>query len=113
MLAIALLAGVCKKDEESPTPPDDNEAITTATLTLTSQTTLVQTVTATVENLNTSGDFSRATLMLRPNTTYTGAITLLDKTKTPTLEASAEVKRKRISTYSCIPSPLPPVRLHP
>lgn len=55
----------------------------------TNQTTPVQTVTVTVENLNTSADFSRATLTLRPNTTYTVAITRLDKTKTPTLPASS------------------------
>lgn len=94
VLAIALLAGACEKDVESPAPTDDNEAITTATLTLTSQTTPVQTVTATVENLNTSADFSRATLTLLPNTTYVGAITLLDKTKIPTLDVSAEVKEE-------------------
>ena len=77
LLAIALLAGGCKKDEENPTPTDDNEAITT--ITLTSQTTLVQTVTAVVENSNTTADLSRATL--KANTTYTGTINLLYKTK--------------------------------
>ena len=92
VLAIALLAGACKKDEENPDPANDNEAITTATLTLTSQTSPVQTVTATVENLNTSADFSRATLTLRANTTYMGLVTLLNKTKTPTFDVSAEVK---------------------
>lgn len=92
VLAISLLAGACKKDEDNPAPTDDNEAITTATLTLTSQTTPVQTLTATVENLNTTADVSRAALTLRANTTYTGAVTLLDKTKTPTLDVSAEVK---------------------
>lgn len=91
-LAVSFLASACKKDVENPAPVDDNEAITTATLTLTSQTTPVQSVTATIENLNTSADFSRATLNLKPNTTYTGAISLLDKTKTPTLDVSAEVK---------------------
>ncbi|MGF7214197.1 hypothetical protein GGR92_000337 [Spirosoma lacussanchae] len=91
LLPMALLVAACNNDEENPTPTDDNEAITTATLTLTSQTTPVQTVTATVENLNTNADFSRATLTLRPNTTYTGVLSLLDKTKTPTLDVSAEV----------------------
>lgn len=94
ILAVSFLAGSCKKDVENPTPVDDNEAITTATLTLTSQTTPVQTVTATIENLNTSADLSRATLNLKPNTTYTGAISLLDKTKSPTLDVSAEVKEE-------------------
>ena len=91
LLPAALLLAGCGNDEQNVTPTDDNEAITTATLTLTSQTTPVQTVTATVENLNTSADFSKATLLLRPNTTYTGALTLLDKTKTPTLNVSAGI----------------------
>jgi len=94
ILSVSLLAVACNEDVENPTPTDDNEAITTATLTLTSQTTPVQTVTATIENLNTSADFSRATLNLRPNTAYTGAISLLDKTKTPALDVSAEVKKE-------------------
>lgn len=93
-LSLALLAGACTKDVENPTPTDDNEAITTATLTLTSQTTPVQTVTATIDNLNTTADLSKAALNLKPNTTYAGTITLLDKTKTPTLDVSAEVKKE-------------------
>ncbi|GAB3639912.1 hypothetical protein [Spirosoma arcticum] len=92
VVAVSLLAGACNNDEETPAPTEENEAITTATLTLTSQTTPVQTVTATVENLNMTADLSRATLTLRANTTYTGAITLLDKTKTPAFDVSAEVK---------------------
>ena len=93
-IPVALLAGACSKDEENVTPTDDNEAITTATLTLTSQTTPVQTVTATVDNLNTSADMSMATHTLRANTPYTGTVTLLDKTKTPVSDVSAEVKEK-------------------
>lgn len=107
LMAFSFLAGACKKDEENPDPANDNEAITTAILTLTSQTTPVQTVTATVENLNTSADFSRATLTLRANTTYTGMVTLLDKTKTPTLDVSAEVKKEaneHLLTYTFSPA---------
>lgn len=95
LVPVALLAGACSKDEENVTPTDENEAITTATLTLTSQTTPVQTVTATVDNLNTTADISNATLNLRANTTYTGVVTLQDKTKTPVLDVSAEVKEKQ------------------
>jgi hypothetical protein len=95
LVPVAMLAGACNTtDEENVTPTDENEAITTATLTLTSQTTPVQTVTATIENLNTSADFNNATLNLSANTTYTGALTLLDKSKTPTLDVSAEVKEE-------------------
>ena len=94
VVSVSLLAGACNNEEENPAPTGGNEAITTATLTLTSQTTPVQRVTATVENLNTTADVSRATLNLRANTAYTGAITLLDKTKTPVLDVSAEVRNE-------------------
>ena len=89
-----LLAGACKNDEQNVAPTDDNEAITTATLTLTNKATPTDIVTATVENLNTSADFSKATLTLKANTTYTGVISLLDKTKTPTLDATEEIREK-------------------
>ncbi|MVM37057.1 hypothetical protein GO730_04255 [Spirosoma sp. HMF3257] len=91
---VALLAGACNKDEQNVAPTDDNEAITTATLTLTNKATPTESVTATIENLNTTADFSKATLSLKANTTYTGVITLLDKTKTPVLDATAEIKEK-------------------
>lgn len=89
---VVLLAGACKKDEETVAPTDDNEAITTATLTLTNKTLPSDVVTATIDNLNTTADFSKASLNLKANTAYTGVVTLLDKTKTPTLDVSAEVK---------------------
>lgn len=92
LLPLGLLAAACANEVENPAPTNDNEAITTATLTLTSQTTPAQTVTATVENLNMNADFSRATLTLRPNTTYSGVLTLLDKTKTPALDVSEGVR---------------------
>lgn len=93
LIPVAMLAGACNtEDEENVAPTDENEAITTATLTLTSQTTPVQSVSATIDNLNTTADLTNATLNLRANTTYTGAVTLLDKTKTPALDVSAEVK---------------------
>ncbi|GAB3221267.1 hypothetical protein GCM10027423_53940 [Spirosoma arcticum] len=114
MLAVPLLAGACKNDEENPAPSDPNEAITTATLTLTSQTTPVQTVTATVENLNTNADFSRALLTLRANTTYVGAVTLLDKTKTPALDVSAEVKdeaNEHLVVYTFTPATSSPASM--
>jgi hypothetical protein len=114
LIPVALLAGACSKDEENVTPTDDNEAITTATLTLTSQTTPVQTVTATIENLNTTADISRATLNLKANTTYTGLVTLLDKTKTPVLDVSAEVKEKaneHLFVYTFTPASSSPTSL--
>ncbi|AKD55423.1 hypothetical protein [Spirosoma radiotolerans] len=91
---MSLLAGACKNDEQNVAPTDDNEAITTATLALTNKTTPTDIVTATIENLNTTADFSKATLTLKANTTYTGAISLLDKTKTPALDATEEIREK-------------------
>ena len=92
LACVVLMAGACKKEEQNVAPTDDNEAITTATLTLTSKATPGEVVTATIDNLNTTADFSKATLNLKANTTYTGVVTLLDKTKTPTLDVSAGVK---------------------
>ncbi|WP_018620851.1 hypothetical protein [Spirosoma luteum] len=91
---VLLVTASCSKDEQNVTPTDDNEAITTATLTLTNKATPTERVTATIENLNTTADFSKATLNLKANTTYTGVITLLDKTKTPTLDATQEIRGK-------------------
>lgn len=90
LIPVALMAG-CKNDEENVDPSNPNEAITTATLTLTNKTTPTESVSATIDNLNTTADLSKATLTLKANTTYTGVVTLLDKTKTPTRNASEEV----------------------
>jgi hypothetical protein len=92
LLPVVMLSQACKKDEENVAPTDDNEAITTATITLTNKAVPTEVVTATIDNLNTQADFNKATLNLKANTTYTGAITLFDKTKTPVLDVSAGIK---------------------
>lgn len=94
LLCLVLLAGACNQDEQNVTPTDDNEAITTATLTLTNKALPADKVTATVDNLNTSADFTLATLNLKANTTYSGVITLLNKTQVPTVDATEEIKEK-------------------
>jgi len=94
LVAVGSLLGACKKDEENVAPTDDNEAITTATLRLTSTTNPADTVSATIENLNTQANFSRATLNLKANTTYSAVIQLWDKTQTPALDATAEIREK-------------------
>lgn len=114
LIPVALLAAACKKDEQNVTPSDPNEAITTATLTLTSKATPAESVTATIENLNTTADFSKATLTLKANTTYTGVVTLLDKTKTPTLDVSNEVKgeaNEHLFVYTFTPAASSPASL--
>lgn len=106
LLCVLLLIAGCSKDEQNVTPTDDNEAITTATLTLTNKASPTESVTATVENLNTTADFSKAALNLKANTTYTGAITLLDKTKTPTLDATQEI-REKLNEHLFVYTPTP------
>ncbi|HLL94259.1 MAG TPA: hypothetical protein VK404_04720 [Spirosoma sp.] len=110
ILPVALLAGGCKKDEQTVAPTEDNEVITTATLTLTSKTTPTESVSATIENLNNNVDLSRATLNLKANTTYTGVVLLLNKTVTPALDATAEIKEKAnehlfVYTYTAATGP--------
>ncbi len=91
LLPALLLLNGCNKEKDV-APTDDNEAITTATLQLTNAASATEVITATVENLNTTADFSKATLTLKPNTTYNARVLLSDKTKTPALNVSAEVK---------------------
>ncbi|GAB4018094.1 hypothetical protein GCM10028808_51560 [Spirosoma migulaei] len=114
LASVVVLAGACTKDEQNVAPTDDNEAITTATLMLTNKATPTESVTATIENLNTTADFSKATLNLKANTTYTGVIGLLDKTKTPVLDATEEIKEKaneHLFVYTPTPSNLLTVTL--
>ena len=111
---VVLLAGACKNDEENVAPTDDNEVITTATLTLTNKTTPGEVVTATIDNLNTIADSSKGTVNLKANTTYTGVVTLLDKTKTPTLDVSAQVKgeaNEHLFIYTPTPATLLTIKL--
>ena len=93
LISLALMAR-CNRDEQNVAPTDDNEAITTATLTLTNKATPTESVTATIENLNTTADFSKATLNLKPSMTYTGVVSLLNKTRNPVLDATVEIREK-------------------
>lgn len=92
LVPVALLTAGCNSDEDDVDPTEGNETITTATLSLTNAAIPTEVVTATIDNLGGAGAVSKTTLTLKPNTTYTGALLLLDKTKTPTLDVSAEVK---------------------
>lgn len=114
VLPVLLAVSACTGDEANVAPTDDNEAITTATLVLTSVTAPAERVTATIENLHTTADFSNARLVLKANTTYTGVITLLDKTKSPTLDVSAEVKanaNEHLFVYTYTPATGSPASL--
>lgn len=93
LLALPLLATTgCKKDKDEPTPDDENELITTVRYTLTpvgGGTAL----TAEWKDLDGAGGNAPTigSLTLAPNTTYTGAVTFLDESKSPADDITAEV----------------------
>lgn len=94
LLVAAPLFSACKDDNDDPTPDDDNEQITTVTYTLTPQgggTPIAITYRDLDGDGGAAGTFTPATLTLAPNTTYTGALTLLDETKNPAENTTAEI----------------------
>ena len=99
VLAVSFLAGACKNDEQNVAPTDDNEALTTAILSLTNTANAQDVVTATIENLNTKADTSKATLKLKANATYSGAVQLYDKTH---LRWMQRLKLERKRTNTCL-----------
>ncbi len=113
LLASLDLAG-CNKNEEVVSPSVANEAITTMTLTVTNTANASDTQTATWEQLldakgnpvASGPDYSKATLILKANSTYTVAVGLLDKTQTPTLNVGAEIK-DRANIHSFFFQPMP------
>ncbi len=93
---VLLLLGSCDKKEKEVTPTLDNEAITTVTMQLTNKANAAEVVEATIDKLNTAtADFSKSILNLKANTAYTGRILLADKSKTPTVDVSKEVKEEQ------------------
>jgi hypothetical protein len=110
LLAAPLAFSSCKKDKDEPTPDEDNEQITTVTYELTPAgggTAAIVTwrdVDGTGGNAPTIG-----TLNLRPNTTYTGTIKLLDETKSPMeniTDEVAEEKDEHLFVYTPTPAAL-------
>ncbi|HEX8428760.1 hypothetical protein [Hymenobacter sp.] len=95
VLAAAPLFSACSDDNDDPTPDDDNEQITTVTYTLTPVSGGTPVV---VTYKDADGDGGAAptigTLTLAANTTYTGALSLLDETKTPVVNTSAEILKE-------------------
>lgn len=101
----AWLLSACNKEEQSVAPTIDNEALTTATLQLTSKTNAADVVTATIDNLTGTPDFSKATLTLKANTTYAARILLTDKSKSPTTDVTAEINdRQNIHLFVYTPT---------
>ena len=95
LIPVGFLVGSCNKEEQSVAPTIDNESLTTVTLQLTNKANATDVVTATVDGLNTTADFSKATLNLKANTTYSGQILLSDKTQTPATDVTAEIKARQ------------------
>lgn len=97
LLVAAPLFSSCNDDNDEPTPDEDNEQITTVTYTLTPQGGGAP-VAITYRDLDGDGGtpatITPATLVLAPNTTYTGALTLLDETKNPAENATAEILKE-------------------
>jgi len=95
-LAAAPMLSSCSDDNnDTPTPDDDNEQITTLRYELT-PTTGGATLTAQYRDVDGDGGAAPVIsgLTLAPNTTYTGKLVLLDETKNPAEDISAEVKEE-------------------
>ncbi len=95
LLAAAPLFSACKNDDDDPTPDEDNEQITTVTYTLTPAGGGTPVV---VTYKDADGDGGAAptigALTLAANTSYTGALTLLDETKSPAQNIGAEILKE-------------------
>lgn len=93
LLAMPLAFASCD-DDDGPEPEEDNELITTVTYVLTPDAgSTAPAVTITWEDLDGAGGAAPVITgsPLRANTTYTGAITVLDRTKTPAADITEEV----------------------
>ena len=98
LVALPLAFAACKKND--PEPSDDNELITTVTYTLTPTAgSTAPAATITWEDLDGTGGaapgITGGPLTLRANTTYTGTMTLLDKTKNPVNNVTNEVAAEK------------------
>lgn len=111
LLATPLIFASCSDDKDEPTPDEDNEQITTVTYVLTPSTPAGTPITVTWRDVDGTGGNAPTigTLNLRPNTTYTGAITLLDETKNPVANITDEVaaeKDEHLFVYTPTPASL-------
>lgn len=91
----ALMFWGCEDDPTNPENGNEQELITTVTLTLTENGTS-NTVTATFRDLDGDGGAAPTigTLTLKAGSTYTGSIELLDESKTPAEDITAEVEEE-------------------
>ena len=96
VLALSLMATVmtsCSSDDDTPEVVNEEEIITTMTVTLTSAA-----GTATLQSQDLDGDGPTAPVVtadnLTANTTYTGSIVLLNETETPAENITEEVEEE-------------------
>ncbi len=92
-LAVSLLLGSCSFPARTVAPTNANEAITTVMLPLTSQTASTDVRTALIDNLGSNRpDFSRDTLKLTPNRSYSCKIGMVNKLTDPFTDATVEIR---------------------
>jgi hypothetical protein len=115
MLPISVLFAACNRDEQNPTPTDDNERITTATLSLTNTAAPTEIVTATIDGIgDAQPNVTGATLSLKTNATYNGSVSLLDKSKTPTVNQTDDIRQEaneHLFVYTYTPATSSPASL--
>lgn len=91
LLSLAILAG-CNKD--NPTPPNEQELITTVSLTLVDSATGLQTITLSFRDLD--GDGGAAPVItggvIAPFTTYNGRLDLLNEQLVPAVSITDEIE---------------------
>ncbi|MBC8043478.1 MAG: hypothetical protein IAF08_08535 [Rhizobacter sp.] len=96
LTAVAIQGCRTADDPVGPDPgPGDNETVTTVRLTLTNSANPADIRVATWQDVNVDGTpDSATTLTLQQGQTYTGTIKLLDKTRTPEVDQTAEVEEE-------------------
>ncbi|MBC7893672.1 MAG: hypothetical protein H7Y12_15750, partial [Sphingobacteriaceae bacterium] len=108
LLAAAVTVTACKKDEEQ--VPEENELITTVTLSFTEVgTTTARTVTYKDADGDGGGAPTIGKLSLAPNKTYDLTVQVLDETKTPVANVGDEVaeeKDEHLFVYTPMPANL-------
>jgi hypothetical protein len=101
-IALAFLASACKDKAKDVKVAEPNEAITTVIFTATPTSGGAAVSAKWTQKYGADGnpigapDTLKALLELKPNTTYSGVLTLLDSTKTPPLLVSDEVKEEGV-----------------
>lgn len=90
LLSLGIVAFSCSNDDDNPVAVDEEEVITTMTITLSEGTNTV-----TLQTRDLDGDGPEAPVIttgnLAANTTYSGAIVLLNETETPADNITLEV----------------------